>query len=52
MMSEEMIARLDAESKRTGASKSEIVRRAVEDYLKQREPSLKERPRELVQAVR
>lgn len=32
-----LIDRLDAESKRTGAPKAEIVRRAIDEYLRQRE---------------
>jgi predicted DNA-binding protein len=38
-----LIERLDAESKRTGAPKSEIVRRAVDAYLR-RLDSADERP--------
>jgi predicted DNA-binding protein len=44
--------RLKAESERTGASFSEIIRRALDEYLERREPATKERARELVQAVR
>lgn len=33
-MPDEMIDRLDRESERTGAPKSEIVRRAVDSYLR------------------
>jgi predicted transcriptional regulator len=49
---DELKARVDAESDRTGASLGEIARRALNEYLERREPVTKERPRELVQAVR
>ena len=45
-------ARLKAESERSGMMLSEIVRRAIDEYLERREPAPKDRRRELVQAVR
>ncbi len=41
-MTEEMILRLKEESKRSGAPQSEIVRRAVDEYLSVREQSTTE----------
>lgn len=45
-------SRIKAESERSGASLSEIVRRAVDEYLERRERAIREPRRELVQDVR
>jgi predicted DNA-binding protein len=45
-MPEELIARLDAESERSGVPKSEMVRRGVLMYLSQREGADEHRDRQ------
>lgn len=44
-MSDEMLERLKTESERTGAPKSELIRRAVDTYLADRESEARPRRR-------
>jgi metal-responsive CopG/Arc/MetJ family transcriptional regulator len=44
-MPEDLIERLDAEHRRSGAPKSEIVRRALDGYLARREHTITTNPR-------